>query len=215
MIAANHKEAPVSHVFTFFLSVLLMASSAQAKRAPQNQPSKPQTPPSQSAPASGSGSASTDQSKIDPAKEADIHRLVDLAGTKTAMTQIIDGMEKNMRPWVTGSLPEGDYREKLVDLFLEKFHDHLIAEIPQLVDSAVPLYDKYFSREDIKGLIRFYETPLGQKALSVLPKLSMEIQAEGMKLGEKLGRQSMMEVLSEHPELQKALEDVRTGAPPQ
>jgi hypothetical protein len=43
----------------------------------------------------------------------------------------------------------------------------------------------------------------------------MEIQAEGMKLGEKLGRQSMMEVLSAHPELQKALEDVRTGAPPQ
>jgi len=215
MIHANHQEAPVRNVSTFFLSVLLIASSAQAKRAPQNPSPNPQTPPSQSAPASGSGSASPGQSKIDPAKEADIHRLVDLAGTKTAMTQIIDGMEKNMRPWVTSSLPEGEYREKLVDLFLEKFHDHLIAEIPRLVDSAVPLYDKYFSHEDIKGLIRFYETPLGQKALSALPKLSMEIQGEGMKLGEKLGRQSMMEVLSAHPELQKALEEAQTGAPPQ
>jgi len=215
MIYANHQEAPVRNVSTFFLSVLLIASSAQAKRAPQNPSANPQTPPSQSAPASGSGSASPGQSKIDPAKEADIHRLVDLAGTKTAMTQIIDGMEKNMRPWVTSSLPDGDYREKLVDLFLGKFHDHLTAEIPQLVDSAVPLYDKYFSHEDIKGLIRFYETPLGQKALSALPKLSMEIQAEGMKLGEKLGRQSMMEVLSAHPELQKALEEAQTGAPPQ
>jgi hypothetical protein len=205
----------VRNVATFFLSLLLVAPSAHAKRAPQNPSAKPEIPLSQSAPPSGSVRASTDQVKIDPAKEADIHRLVDLSGTKAAMTQIIDGMEKNMRPWVTSSLPEGDYREKLVDLFLQKFHDHLIAEIPQLVDSAVPLYDKYFSREDIQGLIRFYETPLGQKALGVLPKLSMEIQAEGMKLGEMLGRQSMMEVLSDHPELQKALEEARTGAPPQ
>jgi hypothetical protein len=36
----------------------------------------------------------------------------------------MDGMGKNRRPWVTGSLPEGDYRQKLVDLLLEKFHDH-------------------------------------------------------------------------------------------
>ena len=57
--------------------------------------------------------------------------------------------------------------------------------------------------------------PLGQKALSVLPQLSIELQGEGMKLGEKLGRQSMMEVLSEHPELQKALEEAQKGAQPQ
>jgi len=131
------------------------------------------------------------------------------------MMQIMGGMEKNIRPVMTNSLPPGDYREKLIDLFFEKFQDHSKAEMPQLLDTAVPLYDKYFSREDIKGLIQFYETPLGQKALSVLPQLSIELQGEGMKLGEKLGRQSMMEVLSEHPELQKALEEAQKGAQPQ
>ena len=45
------------------------------------------------------------------------------ARVNPAITPIMDGMGKNRRPWVTGSLPEGDYREKLVDLFLEKFHD--------------------------------------------------------------------------------------------
>ncbi len=202
-------------VAAFFLCVLLVGSSAQAKRSPQNPSAKPQTPPSPSAPPSGQGGASTDQVKIDPAKEADIHRLLDLAGTKTAMTQIMDGMEKNIRPLMTSSLPPGDYRAKLIDLFFEKFQDHSKAEMQQLLDSAVPLYDKYFSHEDIKGLIQFYQTPLGQKTLSVLPKLSTEIQGEGMKLGEKLGRESMMEVFSEHPELQKALEEAQAGAPPQ
>jgi len=198
---------------SFVLSVLLVASSARAKLAPQNPPAKPQTPPAQSAPTSGSNSTSAGQSKIDPAKEADIHRLLDLAGTKTAITQIMEGMEKNIRPIVTNSLPPGEYRAKLVDLFFEKFQAHTKTEIPQLLDSAVPLYDKYFSHEDIKGLIRFYETPLGQKALSVLPRLSIEMQGEGMKVGEKLGRQSMLEVLSEHPELQKALEAAQKSAP--
>ena len=200
---------------SLILSVLLVASSAQAKRGPQNPSAKPQTPLAQGAPTSGSNSASTGQPKIDPAKEADIHRLLDLAGTKSAVAQIMEGMEKNIRPIVTNSLPPGEYRAKLVDLFFEKFQAHTKTEIPQLLDSAVPLYDKYFSHEDIKGLIRFYETPLGQKALSVLPKLSIEMQGEGMKVGEKLGRQSMLEVLSEHPELQKALEAAQKSAPSQ
>jgi hypothetical protein len=199
----------------FILTVLLLASFAQAKRGSQNSSAKAQTPQQRSAPASGSNSASAGQSKIDPAKEADIRRLLDLAGTKAAITQILDGMEKNIRPVITNSLPPGDYRAKLVDLFLEKFQSHSKAEIPQLLDSAVPLYDKYFSREDIKGLIQFYETPLGQKALSALPKLTVEMQGEGMKLGEKFGRQSMMDVLSEHPELQKALEDAQQAPHPQ
>jgi len=199
----------------FVLTVLLAASSAQAKKPFQNSSAKPQTPPPQSAAASGSKSASAGQSKIDPAKEADIHRLLDLAGTKTAMMQVLDGMEKNIRPMITNSLPPGDYRTKLVDLFFEKFQSHSKAELPQLLDSAVPLYDKYFSHEDIKGLIEFYQTPLGQKALGVLPKLSIEMQGEGMKMGEKFGRQSMMEVLSEHPELQKSLEEAQQAAHPQ
>src|ERR1700680_3907144 len=214
IIPANLKEAPMRIFTAFVLFVLLVVPSAKAKTQPQNPSAKPQTPPEQSAPTAGSTVASAGQSKIDPAKEADIRRLLDLAGTKTAITQIMEGMEKNIRPIVTNSLPPGDYRAKLVDLFFEKFQAHSKTEIPQLVDSAVPLYDKYFSREDIKGLIQFYETPLGQKALGVLPKLSMEMQGEGMKLGEKLGRQSMLEVLSEHPELQKALEEAQKGAQP-
>ncbi len=56
-------------------------------------------------------------------------------------------------------------------------------------------------------MTRFYQTPLGQKALSVLPQTVVEIQAESMKLGERLGREAMVEVLDEHPDLKKALEE--------
>jgi len=110
------------------------------------------------------------------------------------------------------SLPAGDYREKLTDLFFEKFQSKLRVE--QLLNLTVPIYAKYFSKEEIEGLTRFYQTPLGQKALSVLPQTVIEMQTESMKLGETLGREAMAEVLDEHPDLKKALEEAAASSKP-
>jgi hypothetical protein len=119
-------------------------------------------------------------------------------------------MEKNIRPLLTNSFPVGEYREKLIELFFEKFHSKLDSE--KLLDLAIPVYDKYLSDEDVKGLIQFYSTPLGQKAINTVPKLVSECTRAGQKMGEQLGRESMMEVLSEHPELKKALEETQRAA---
>jgi hypothetical protein len=142
--------------------------------------------------------------KVDTAKEADIRRLMDLAGTGLLVTQVMDGTEKGIRPLMMNALPPGEYREKLVDLFFAKFHSKAAPQ--QLLDLAVPAYDKYYTHEEIKGLIQFYGTPLGQKLVSIQPKMTGELQEAGRKWGEGLGRDSMIEVLSEHPELATALQ---------
>jgi uncharacterized protein len=77
---------------------------------------------------------------------------------------------------------------------------------------AVPVYSKYYSGDEIKQLIQLYETPIGQKMLTTTPKVVAELQAAGQKWGEELGRQSMMEVLAEHPEMEKALENAQRAA---
>lgn len=143
--------------------------------------------------------------QIDPAKRADIQRLLDLVGTKTLMTASMDSMAKTIRPLVTNSLPPGEYREKLVDLFFVKFQS--LADPTQFLQtSAVPIYDKHFSDEEIRGLIKFYETPLGQKAVSALPQISNELRDAGRSWGEQVGHQAMQQVLAEHPELLEALQ---------
>lgn len=152
-------------------------------------------------------------SKIDPAKVADIRQLMDLAGVKAIMTQMMASTGDNMKPLLVNALPAGEYRDKLVDLFLVKFKTK--ADLQELLDSIVLLYDKYFSAEEVKALIQYYQTPLGQKTVQVMPKLLAEAQETGRKWGEGLGRQSMIDVLSEHPELEKALEDAKKTAPPQ
>ena len=143
------------------------------------------------------------QSKIDPAKEADIRKLLDLVGTKALVSQTIDSMSKSIKPLLTNSLPPGEYRGKLVDLFFAKFTTK--TNVDHLLDLAVPVYDKNFSHQEIRSLIEFYQTPLGQKTITALPKVTAEMQDQGRKWGEDLGKQCMLEVLAEHPELADAL----------
>ncbi len=149
---------------------------------------------------------------VDPAKAADIHRLIELTGGKQLAVQMIDQMSRSLKPLMTNSLPPGEYREKLVDLFYAKFQSKL--DIGKFEEMAVPIYDKYLSREEVKGLIEFYQTPLGQKTLKVLPRLMTEMQAAGEKWGGELGRTSMQEVLAENPDLARALETAAKAAQP-
>jgi hypothetical protein len=194
-----------------WLFLLCMVSAQAIARTDQTSPNQradaPRTPPS------SPGIDPAAPSKIDPAKEAAIRQLINLTGGTAVVNQAMDGMQKNMKPMMANIFPPGEYRDKLIDLFFEKFRSK--ADTQVLVNLTVQMYDKYLTEEEIKGLIQFYSTPLGQKTLSVLPKLMVELQGESMKWGEDLGRQSMMEVLSEHPELRKALEDAQKSAKPQ
>jgi hypothetical protein len=152
------------------------------------------------------------QPKLDPAKEADIRRFMDVSGSSALASQQMQAVQQTMKPIMTEALPAGDYRAELVDLFFAKFQSK--ADTQKLLDMMVPLYDKYLTDAEIKGLIEFYQTPLGQKALQVMPKLMEEAQEAGRKWGESLGQESMREVLSEHPDLAKALEDAQKAAQP-
>jgi hypothetical protein len=187
----------------------LLLGSAYAQTS--GSPTLPAEHATQQQPAPAAGPADQPP-KIDPAKTADIRQLMEVVGVKALMIQMMDTMGDTIRPLMTNALPQGEYREKLVDLFFVKFKSK--ADTQQLLDSIVPLYDKHFSAEEIKGLIQFYQTPLGQKTAKVMPELMAESQEQGRKWGETLGRESMLEVLSEHPELEKAMEDAGKSAAP-
>lgn len=145
-------------------------------------------------------------------KQADIRRLLALTGAGAVATQAMDEMEKSIRPLMTESLPAGEYRDKLVELFFQKFHEN--RDPTKLVDLMVPIYDKYYTADEIEGLINLYQTPLGKKMVTVLPKIMAESQAAGGQWGQQLGRECMIEVLEEHPEMQQAMAQAKRSAQP-
>jgi len=184
-------KTAASFVFLWLAPLAFGQAPVTVKPVPAPKKTQEQAPPS--------------AAKVDPAKEASIRRLFEIQGTRKAMEQVISGMSENMKPTLQKMLPPGDYQEKLISLFFEKFQSKL--KVDDLVALSMPVYDKYFSKEDIDGLIQFYQTPIGKKVLSVLPQVLIESQTSAMHMGEEIGRQSMMEVLAEHPDIAKALEE--------
>ena len=178
-------------------ALILSLALFSALAAGQTAPATPPVGNAQSTPA------------IDPAKAADIRKLLDLVGTKELMEQSFGGTMSRIKPLVTQSLPPGEYRAKLVDLFFEKFQSKI--NLDEFLNMAVPIYDKYFTTDEVKQMIKFYETPVGKKAIATLPKLTTELSEIGQKWGATIGRDSMNEVLAEHPDLAMALEEARKG----
>lgn len=184
------------------LAVLVSAPVQSA----QNQASSTATAPTQAAPAPA----------IDPVKEADIRKLLDLVGIKQLVDQMTDRTIQSLKPVMTNSLPPGEYRAQLIDLFFEKFRSKF--DTKRLLDLSIARYDQNFSDDEIKGLIAFYQTPLGHKVITVLPTLAVELQEDGRKIGQQIGRESMMEVLKEHPDLEQELREAaarQSGRPNQ
>jgi hypothetical protein len=160
---------------------------------------------------SGSTAASTNPlASIPSAKVQDIRTLLELAGTKARMQQVMGEMERTMRPLMANALPPGEYREKLVEAFFVKFHSKM--DLQPLLDQAVLSYDHHFTHEEIKQMIQFYQSPVGKKMADTSPQLTSEMMAQGQKLGQDLGRVSMLETLAEHPDLEKQLEEASQAA---
>ncbi len=63
------------------------------------------------------------------------------------------------------------------DAFAERFRA-LFAErlnFSEIIEAVyLPLYDKYFSGEELREMLAFYRTPLGRKSIEVMPSLMQE-----------------------------------------
>jgi hypothetical protein len=55
------------------------------------------------------------------------------------------------------------------------------------IDQVIPLYNKYLSQEDVRGLLKFYASPLGKKLVSTLPLLTRESMQVGQQWAQGLG----------------------------
>ena len=51
----------------------------------------------------------------------------------------------------------------------------------EMLEQMVPVHEKYLTREEIKELLKFYESPVGQRLVSVMPRISEETTVAGQK----------------------------------
>lgn len=63
-------------------------------------------------------------------------------------------------------------------------------DMGSLTEEIIPLYDKYYTLEELKAINAFYQSPVGQKVLSTSPQIFQESVAIGQKWGEKMGKEA-------------------------
>lgn len=125
-----------------------------------------------------------EQPVADTAKQQDILKLLRLSGSAElglqAMDQIMMSFEE-MFP----DVPAG---------FWADFRNEAKAE--DLLDMMIPIYDKYYTHDDIRDLIKFYESPVGRKMIETMPLVLQESMQAGQEWGRALS-EKMLQKLKE------------------
>jgi hypothetical protein len=137
--------------------------------------------------------------KIDPAKEAVIRHLLEVTGGKKMMDQLMTQMFAQVKGSIFKDLPQNERGQKITGAFFEKIQAKM--KTGDLLEQMIPIYDKYFTEADLQGVIQFYQSPLGQRFLQVMPQISGESMAIGIQWGQKISREIWAEMEAEFPEL--------------
>jgi hypothetical protein len=138
-------------------------------------------------------------SSIDPAKEADIRSLMELVGARDLVqdgenTAIEQSLEK-----LLATVPNNDKGQAFVNAFAASYQKRFDAD--QVLDQLVVIYDKHYTEDEIKGLLQFYGSPLGQKVAAEIPKIGRETQAAVRAASGKAARESLAEMKRQNPEI--------------
>ena len=125
---------------------------------------------------------------ITPAKRADINRLMESTGSAKLGMQMAEALSKNAikmikanQPLVSDSTLNALHKE-IMDFMAEK-----ISAPDGIMDMIVTIYAKHLTHQDIREILAFYETPVGQKTIRIMPQLMQETMQGSEKLMETYG----------------------------
>jgi hypothetical protein len=174
----------VIYIGTFFV-VIQGSSQNSVNAAPQASASAP-----------GMASAQSNVN-IDPLKEADIRSLMELLGARDMVADGANNAIEQAREKLLSTVPNNDKGQAFVNAFATSYEKRFDAD--QVTEELVSIYDKHFTEDEIKGLLQFYGSPLGQKVATEMPKIGRETQAAVRAASGKAAREALAEAKQENP----------------
>jgi len=133
------------------------------------------------APDSSASAADAASPAVDPAKAAEIRKLLETMGTVKMTHQIMEQMIANFR----------SRNSTVSSEFWDRFEKEM--NVQDLINKIIPIYAKYYTLDDLKAVNEFYQTPVGQRMLAATP----QIMQESMQIGQTWGRQVAERLVAE------------------
>jgi len=175
------------YIGTFFLVIQgASQNSVQAARQGANS-------------AQGSAAPPQANSSIDPAKEADIRSLMELVGARDLVQDGANSAIEQSREKLLATVPNNDKGQAFVNAFAASYQKKF--DVDQVTNQLVMFYDKHFTDDEIKGLLQFYGSPLGQKVAAEMPKINREAQAVIRAANTKAAKDALAELKQQNPEI--------------
>ena len=131
----------------------------------------------------GSGAALAQQ--VAPEKRAEIEHLLDSTGAVAIGQQMAGFFVKQLAQDIQRENPR--VPKYVLDAVPEEVNTVFAEALPALKELVIPLYDRHFSLEELRGLNAFYSSPLGRKTIAVMPALLNDSMSLGARWGRELG----------------------------
>lgn len=175
----------IIYVGTFFLAIQ-GASQNPVSAAPQS--------------AAVQDQASSGQAKpIDPVKDADIRSLMELIGARDQIQDAVGNSSEQYREKLLATVPNNDKGQAFVTSFIESYQKKF--DVDQMTEQLVAIYDKHYTDDEIKTMLQFYGSPVGQKVAAETPKIGREIQAVSRTTGAKAAKDALQALKAQNPEI--------------
>ncbi len=112
---------------------------------------------------------------ITSAKRADIEKLMRITGPPDVTKQMSNFFIRQMSQAIKSSRP--DLPAKTYQILGEEINSVIEEQMTAkggFLDMVIPIYARHFSHDDIKGLLKFYQTELGKKTIKTWPLILQE-----------------------------------------
>jgi len=115
---------------------------------------------------------------VDPAAAASARKLLAATGATKLMIGNLESMIASQR----------QNNPQIPVAFWDAFLAHARRDTTRLVDMLVPIYAAHLTQSELEELLRFYNSPIGQRLTSVQPAIFKESMAAGESWGEQIAR---------------------------
>lgn len=123
-----------------------------------------------------------------------VYQLFDVMNLKQEREDTV----KNMLDIQIRSMPMlGQFRQEMLD-FMNKYISY-----DAMKKDLAGIYLKYFTVDDLKGLVAFYQTPIGKKYLSVSTQLNNDIMNLGARIMQEHREELQQMIMAKMQQAQK------------
>src|SRR6202008_1966697 len=126
-----------------------------------------------------------------------IRSLLELVGARDMIQDAANNSTEQYRQKLTALAPNDDKAQESFNSYLAVFQKKFDADA--LNEQLVVIYDKHYTDDEIKGLLQFYGSPLGQKVAGEMPKIAREIQAASRTTGAKAAKETLQALKAQNP----------------